>query len=144
VVDFGRSLHCLTARREVLIASDAARGLPQLSLVACRFSHLLTTRMRLQLRGAPSGRYALVNANTGALTELFSTGKAAAPCVLPLPTGELLLTKDSHGIFIGAPSSPGHGWTGSCPSTDRQAGMDRHEYTGSSPNMDSRLKPEPG
>nr|CAB3498433.1 unnamed protein product [Digitaria exilis] len=37
--------------------------------------------------------YMIINSMTGALTEVFSSGRIAPPLVVPLPTGELLLGK---------------------------------------------------
>ncbi|RLN43265.1 vam6/Vps39-like protein [Panicum miliaceum] len=37
--------------------------------------------------------YLIINSMTGALTEVFSSGRIAPPLVVPLPTGELLLGK---------------------------------------------------
>jgi hypothetical protein len=37
--------------------------------------------------------YMIINSVTGALTEVFSSGRIAPPLVVPLPTGELLLGK---------------------------------------------------
>lgn len=51
-------------------------------------------------------RYAAVHANTGALSELFSCGKASTPVITQLASGELLLAKDNIGIFIGTDGKP--------------------------------------
>lgn len=48
----------------------------------------------------------MVNVNTGAQTELFSCGKAGTPVIVPLSSGELLLSKENVGIFIGADGKP--------------------------------------
>lgn len=48
----------------------------------------------------------MLHANTGALTELFSSGRASAPVITQLANGELLLAKDNIGIFIGADGKP--------------------------------------
>ncbi|KAK9844012.1 hypothetical protein WJX81_001849 [Elliptochloris bilobata] len=50
--------------------------------------------------------YATMDTNTGALAELFTTGKPGAPLVTPLGGGELLLLKDSVGIALGADARP--------------------------------------
>ncbi|BDA43540.1 Vam6/Vps39-like protein [Coccomyxa sp. Obi] len=50
--------------------------------------------------------YATVHANTGALSELFSSGKAGTPVITQLASGELLLAKDNIGIFIGSDGKP--------------------------------------
>lgn len=47
-----------------------------------------------------------MDTGTGALTELFTTGKPGAPLVTPLGGGELLLLKDSVGIALGADGRP--------------------------------------
>ena len=52
------------------------------------------------------GRYATVHANTGALAELFSCGKAGSPVIARLSGGDLLLTKDAIGITIGPDGKP--------------------------------------
>ncbi|KAJ1293883.1 hypothetical protein BS78_01G103500 [Paspalum vaginatum] len=44
--------------------------------------------------------YMIINSITGALTEVFSSGRIAPPLVVPLPTGELLLGKDNIGVFV--------------------------------------------
>ncbi|KAF7052366.1 hypothetical protein CFC21_060477 [Triticum aestivum] len=44
--------------------------------------------------------YMIINSVTGALTEVFSSGRIAPPLVVPLPTGELLLGKDNIGVFV--------------------------------------------
>lgn len=51
-------------------------------------------------------RYATVHVNTGALSELFSSGKAGTPVITQLASGELLLAKDNIGIFIGTDGKP--------------------------------------
>ena len=48
----------------------------------------------------------MVHVNTGALTELFSCGKSGTPVIVPLSSGELLLSKQNVGIFIGADGKP--------------------------------------
>ena len=48
----------------------------------------------------------MVHVNTGALTELFACGKSGTPVIVPLPSGELLLSKENVGIFIGADGKP--------------------------------------
>lgn len=46
--------------------------------------------------------YCLLNANGGAVTELFSAGRVT-PCMLPLPNEQgLLLTRDAVAVFLGA------------------------------------------
>ncbi len=47
-----------------------------------------------------------MHANTGALSELFSSGKAGTPVITQLASGELLLAKDNIGIFIGTDGKP--------------------------------------
>ncbi len=47
-----------------------------------------------------------MHANTGALSELFSSGKAGTPVITQLAGGELLLAKDNIGIFIGSDGKP--------------------------------------
>lgn len=44
--------------------------------------------------------YMIINSMTGALTEVFSSGRNAPPLVVALPTGELLLGKDNIGVFV--------------------------------------------
>lgn len=44
--------------------------------------------------------YMIINSITGALTEVFSSGRIAPPLVVPLPSGELLLGKDNIGVFV--------------------------------------------
>ncbi|KAG2546335.1 hypothetical protein PVAP13_9KG027400 [Panicum virgatum] len=44
--------------------------------------------------------YMIINSMTGALTDVFSSGRIAPPLVVPLPTGELLLGKDNIGVFV--------------------------------------------
>ncbi|KQK13523.1 hypothetical protein BRADI_1g10697v3 [Brachypodium distachyon] len=44
--------------------------------------------------------YMIINSMTGALTEVFSSGRIAPPLVVPLPTGELLLGKDNIGVYV--------------------------------------------
>ncbi|CAL4944039.1 unnamed protein product [Urochloa decumbens] len=44
--------------------------------------------------------YMIINSMTGALTEVFSSGRIAPPLVVPLHTGELLLGKDNIGVFV--------------------------------------------
>jgi hypothetical protein len=51
-------------------------------------------------------RYATVHANTGALTELFTCGKAGSPVITRLSGGDLLLAKDAIGIAIGPDGKP--------------------------------------
>ena len=48
----------------------------------------------------------MVHVNTGALTELFACGKAGTPVIVPLSSGELLLSKENVGIFIGPDGKP--------------------------------------
>ena len=48
----------------------------------------------------------MVHVNTGALTELFSCGKTGMPVIVPLSSGELLLSKENVGIFIGPDGKP--------------------------------------
>ena len=66
-----------------------------------RFSCMLGQGVRLR-----ACRYATVHANTGALSELFSSGKAGTPVITQLVSGELLLAKDNIGIFIGSDGKP--------------------------------------
>lgn len=47
-----------------------------------------------------------MDTGTGALAELFTTGKPGAPLVTPLGGGEVLLLKDSVGIALGADGRP--------------------------------------
>ena len=47
-----------------------------------------------------------MDTGTGALAELFTTGKPGAPLVTPLGGGELLLLKDSVGIALGPDARP--------------------------------------
>ncbi|KAL9241643.1 hypothetical protein vseg_015730 [Gypsophila vaccaria] len=44
--------------------------------------------------------YMILNANTGALSEIFSSGRISPPLVVPLPSGGLLLGKDNIGVFV--------------------------------------------
>ncbi|XP_051127067.1 vacuolar sorting protein 39 [Andrographis paniculata] len=44
--------------------------------------------------------YVILNATNGALTEVFPSGRIAAPLVVSLPSGELLLGKDNIGVFV--------------------------------------------
>ncbi|XP_009409101.2 vacuolar sorting protein 39 [Musa acuminata AAA Group] len=44
--------------------------------------------------------YMIMNSTTGALSEIFSSGRIAPSLVVPLPTGELLLGKDNIGVFV--------------------------------------------
>lgn len=43
--------------------------------------------------------YVILNASNGALTEVFPSGRMAAPLVVSLPSGELLLGKVFFPIF---------------------------------------------
>ena len=45
--------------------------------------------------------YVMLNIATGAMSEVFPTGRAEAPSALPLPPGELLLTRDALGVVVG-------------------------------------------
>jgi hypothetical protein len=45
--------------------------------------------------------YVMLNIASGAMSEVFPTGRAGAPSALPLPPGELLLTRDAVGVFVG-------------------------------------------
>jgi hypothetical protein len=45
--------------------------------------------------------YVMLNIATGAMSEVFPTGRAGAPSALPLPPGELLLTRDALGVVVG-------------------------------------------
>jgi hypothetical protein len=47
-----------------------------------------------------------VDTATGALAELFTTGRPGAPVIAPLGGGELLLLKDSVGLAVGADGRP--------------------------------------
>ena len=47
-----------------------------------------------------------MDTGTGALAELFTTGKPGSPLVTPLGGGELLLLKDSVGIALGPDGRP--------------------------------------
>ncbi|XP_050371906.1 vacuolar sorting protein 39 [Argentina anserina] len=44
--------------------------------------------------------YTILNSTTGALTDVFPSGRLAPPLVVPLPSGELLLGKDNIGVFV--------------------------------------------
>ncbi|KAJ8471160.1 hypothetical protein OPV22_025503 [Ensete ventricosum] len=44
--------------------------------------------------------YMIMNSTTGALSEIFSSGRIAPSLVVPLPSGELLLGKDNIGVFV--------------------------------------------
>lgn len=44
--------------------------------------------------------YIIMNSTTGALSEVFPSGRIAPPLVVPLPSGELLLGKDNIGVFV--------------------------------------------
>ncbi|XP_010916252.1 vacuolar sorting protein 39 [Elaeis guineensis] len=44
--------------------------------------------------------YMIMNCTTGALSEVFPSGRIAPPLVVPLPSGELLLGKDNIGVFV--------------------------------------------
>ncbi|KAJ6809545.1 vam6/Vps39-like protein [Iris pallida] len=44
--------------------------------------------------------YMIMNSATGALTEVFPSGRIAPPLVVRLPSGELLLGKDNVGVFV--------------------------------------------
>ncbi|KAI3919464.1 hypothetical protein MKW98_030175 [Papaver atlanticum] len=44
--------------------------------------------------------YVILNSTTGALTEVFQSGRTAPPLVVSLPSGELLLGKDNIGVFV--------------------------------------------
>ena len=48
----------------------------------------------------------LVDATTGAVTELLSAGKAEAPCMASLSKTELLVIKDSTGLILGPDGKP--------------------------------------
>ena len=48
----------------------------------------------------------MLHANSGTLTDLFSTGKAGMPVVVSTPGGELLLAKDAVGLFVGRDGRP--------------------------------------
>ena len=48
----------------------------------------------------------MVHVNPGALTELFFCGKLGTPVIVPLSSGELLLSKQNVGIFFGADGKP--------------------------------------
>lgn len=42
--------------------------------------------------------YMILNSTTGALTDVFPSGRLAPPLVVPLPSGELLLSKVSISV----------------------------------------------
>lgn len=44
--------------------------------------------------------YMILNASTGALSEVFSSGRISPPLVVSLPSGGLLLCKDNIGVFV--------------------------------------------
>ncbi|KAK6798097.1 hypothetical protein RDI58_005799 [Solanum bulbocastanum] len=44
--------------------------------------------------------YKILNTTNGVLTEVFSSGRIAAPLVVALPPGELLLGKDNIGVLV--------------------------------------------
>lgn len=44
--------------------------------------------------------YMILNASTGALSEVFSSGRISPPLVVSLPSGGLLLGKDNIGVFV--------------------------------------------
>ncbi|CAI0419981.1 unnamed protein product [Linum tenue] len=44
--------------------------------------------------------YVILNATSGALSEVFPSGRLAPPLVVPLPSGELLLGKENIGVFV--------------------------------------------
>uniref|UniRef100_A0A7C8Z1A3 CNH domain-containing protein n=1 Tax=Opuntia streptacantha TaxID=393608 RepID=A0A7C8Z1A3_OPUST len=44
--------------------------------------------------------YMILNASSGALSEVFSSGRMSPPLVVPLPSGGLLLSKDNIGVFV--------------------------------------------
>lgn len=44
--------------------------------------------------------YVILNITSGALTEVFPSGRIAPPLVVSLPSGELLLGKDNIGVFV--------------------------------------------
>ncbi|XP_038895209.1 vacuolar sorting protein 39 [Benincasa hispida] len=44
--------------------------------------------------------YVILNATSGALTDVFPSGRLAPPLVVSLPSGELLLGKDNIGVFV--------------------------------------------
>ncbi|CAL1399773.1 unnamed protein product [Linum trigynum] len=44
--------------------------------------------------------YAILNATSGALSEVFPSGRLAPPMVVSLPSGELLLGKENIGVFV--------------------------------------------
>eukprot|EP00899_Mesostigma_viride_P000549 jgi/Mesvir1/10495/Mv15048-RA.1 len=50
--------------------------------------------------------YLLMDSRTGAITELFATGRSGAPLILKLSEGELLLGKGNSGIFTGVDGKP--------------------------------------
>ncbi len=45
--------------------------------------------------------YAMLHVQSGTLTELFPTGKSASPVAAPLPSDQVLLSRDDISIFIG-------------------------------------------
>ncbi|KAK7294451.1 hypothetical protein RJT34_17340 [Clitoria ternatea] len=44
--------------------------------------------------------YVILNASSGALSEVFTSGRLAPPLVVSLPSGELLLGKENIGVFV--------------------------------------------
>lgn len=44
--------------------------------------------------------YVILNTSTGALSEVFTSGRLAPPLVVSLPSGELLLGKENIGVFV--------------------------------------------
>ena len=62
--------------------------LPQLCVVHCLIAFL-------------SCRYVLMQASTGATSEVAATGKAAQPCITELSKAELLVSQDTSSLFLG-------------------------------------------
>ncbi|XP_004509258.1 vacuolar sorting protein 39-like isoform X2 [Cicer arietinum] len=44
--------------------------------------------------------YVILNATSGAISEVFTSGRLAPPLVVSLPSGELLLGKENIGVFV--------------------------------------------
>ena len=51
-------------------------------------------------------RYVLVHASTGAMTEMFTVGRASGPCMTSLSRNELLVAKDNVAIIVGPDGRP--------------------------------------
>ncbi|XP_057542149.1 vacuolar sorting protein 39 [Amaranthus tricolor] len=52
--------------------------------------------------------YMMLNASTGVLSEVFSSGRISPPLVVSLPSGGLLLGKDNIGVFVDQYGKLGH------------------------------------